>query len=305
MDWTILLKSSASRDYACSRVIRSACPEGTHRLAERYGRRTRCGRVESSLAGWNADRAERESVVLLPWRWEKHGVPVLKESAQGVINSQAVDSSDIIIALFDARLGQETENAISGTAEEIERAHGEGRPVHVYFSDEPIPRDADLDQAAALREFRGSLEALGLVGTYANPADLGFKVRTAIEHDLGELGLGTPKARTKPRSARLRARYDTERIPNGVDNKGRPKYRDHRRLILQNRGDVAAESIELTLSAPEGNGFRFIGPEDPFDLLPDAERDWPLMPLNTREVTVSTVWSEDGTQYEENQTISV
>ena len=40
---------------------------------------------------------------------------------QGVINEQLVDDADIVLALFDSRLGQATAAAVSGTAEEITR----------------------------------------------------------------------------------------------------------------------------------------------------------------------------------------
>jgi hypothetical protein len=61
--------------------------------------------VERSLHGWNAARAEREQVILLPARWETDAVPRLGGSGQGIINDQLVDRADIIIALFDSRLG--------------------------------------------------------------------------------------------------------------------------------------------------------------------------------------------------------
>src|SRR3954451_10560342 len=77
--------------------------------------------VERSLHGWNASRAEREQVILLPARWETDAVPRLGGSGQSVINEQLVDRADIIIALFDSRLGRATEQAVSGTAEEIQR----------------------------------------------------------------------------------------------------------------------------------------------------------------------------------------
>ena len=88
--------------------------------------------VERGLHGWNAARAERERVILLPARWETDAVPRLGGSGQSVINDQLVDRADII-ALFDFRLGQATEQAVSGTAEEIQRANAAGKPVHVYF----------------------------------------------------------------------------------------------------------------------------------------------------------------------------
>lgn len=111
------------------------------------------GAVERSLHGWNASRAEREQVILLPARWETDAVPRLGGSGQSVINEQLVDRADIMIALFDSRLGQAAEEAVSGAAEEIQRAHEAeaGKPVHVYFSEEPLPRNVDVHRLSHSR----------------------------------------------------------------------------------------------------------------------------------------------------------
>jgi len=181
--------------------------------------------VERALHGWNADRSEREQIVLLPRRWETDAVPRLGASAQGVINEQLVDRADIVLALFDSRLGMATGAAVSGTAEEIERSHEAGKPVHVWFSEEPIPRGADLDQVKALEHFKQTLSPLGLLGSYASPDDLAFKVRQAIESDLDRLDLGAvPRRLPAQQHAILRARYESEREPN-TDSKGKVTYR--------------------------------------------------------------------------------
>lgn len=89
--------------------------------------------VESALHGWNSSRAQREQVILLPRRWEKDSAPTMGCDGQEIINAQLVDKSDIVIALFDSKLGMATPRAVSGTAEEIERAMDAGKPVHVWF----------------------------------------------------------------------------------------------------------------------------------------------------------------------------
>jgi hypothetical protein len=123
--------------------------------------------------------------------------------------------------------------------------------VHVWFSEEPMPRDADLEQVAALREFKQTLEPLGLLGTYASPDDLGFKVRQAVEHDLTVLNLGPVAQRRPPASATLRGRYDYERAPH-TDNRGRTKLRTRReRITVRNVGTAPAAGVVLTI-APSG-----------------------------------------------------
>ena len=152
--------------------------------------------VEAALHGWNSARAEREQIMLAPWRWETHAVPELGGSAQSVINSQAVDSCDVVLAIFDSKLGTATEAAVSGTAEEIERAHAAGKPVHVWFSDEPLPRGIQGAEVDRLNDFKKQMESAGLLGSYSSPEDLGFQVRNAIEHDLTMLDLGRVSVRS-------------------------------------------------------------------------------------------------------------
>lgn len=105
--------------------------------------------VKESLHDWNSARAENAQVILLPRHWKSDAVPRLGAgSGQGVINKQLVDSADIVIAVFDSRLGHPTADAVSGTAEEIQCAIDAAKHVHIWFSNEPIGRKAaeDLDQ---------------------------------------------------------------------------------------------------------------------------------------------------------------
>ncbi|WP_345428942.1 hypothetical protein [Pseudonocardia xishanensis] len=263
--------------------------------------------AERALHGWNADRAQREQVVLLPRRWETHAVPRLGGRAQSIINEQLVDESDIVIALFDSRLGMATGEAVSGTAEEIQRAHEAGKPVHVWFSDEPIPRNADLTQVAALREFKETVEPLGLLGTYASPDDLVFKVRQAIESDLAILELG-PITRRKPTTgAVLRARYDYER-ESYIDNRGKTKYRTRReRIVVQNIGTATASEVELS-AAPlgEGDAPSTLADETP-TIIPQADFSWRIFPSagDSRSIKLTMSWHEDGRERSETQDLSL
>lgn len=76
--------------------------------------------ITKSLHSWNGRRAEAENVILLPRHWKADAVPLVDPNgAQSVIDSQLVDSSDIVIAVFDSRLGQATQGAVSGTAYEL------------------------------------------------------------------------------------------------------------------------------------------------------------------------------------------
>src|ERR1700757_1973195 len=103
--------------------------------------------IKQSLHALNVSRGKRDGVIVLPIHWKTDAVPRMSaEGAQGVINKQLLDKADIVVALFDSRLGQATPDAVSGTAHEISRATEAGKHVHVWFSEEPIQRPADAEE---------------------------------------------------------------------------------------------------------------------------------------------------------------
>lgn len=219
--------------------------------------------IEAALHGWNGDRAEGANVVLLPRRWEFHAVPVLSGDGQSVINAQLVDDADIIFGVFHAELGSRTARAASGTAEELDRGLKAGKSVHLYFSDEPLPRNHDREQLAALDEFKNEIGRKGLYGSFQSEPDLKEKVRSAIEFDLrkmalpavgtGSAAVGGPSPPEQQRHARLSAHFKSTR-EQYLDSRGKIKYRTHgQRLVIVNDGEVKAERVRVSI-VPVGEG---------------------------------------------------
>jgi nucleoside 2-deoxyribosyltransferase len=157
--------------------------------------------IKQSLHALNVSRGKRDGVVVLPVHWKTDAVPRMSsEGAQGVINKHLLDKADIVVALFDSRLGQATPDAVSGTAHEISRASEAGKHVHTWFSEEPIERhNVDPKELARLAKYRKELEGQGLLGVYVSPEDLAHKVRTAIEQEIDEMGLGSAQVQ-KPKA---------------------------------------------------------------------------------------------------------
>jgi hypothetical protein len=162
------------------------------------------------------------------------------------------------MGVFDSRLGHPTADAVSGTAEEIQRAIDAGKHVHVWFSNEPVDRKAaeDVEQLAALQKFRAELETQGLLAEYDNLNDLAAQVWRAIEDDVTQMALGSPTVQrlAAEEVRRLEAEeiepWDVDPIPgystacNLVNKTGAPKY-------------------GVTISGPfvrQPNSFDFIGP---------------------------------------------
>lgn len=265
--------------------------------------------VEGALQGWNASRSEREQVVLMPRRWETSAVPTMGEPGQETINAQLVDKCDIVIALFDSRLGQATRKAVSGTAEEIERASQGGKPVHVWFSDAPVSR-ANLEGAKEVAEFRTTLEGKGLLGGYADGADLAYQVRNAVEADLERLHLAAPTGRSLPKvGAEPVASYDY-RMDQETDNKGRLRTkRKGERIVVTNRGGAPAENFAFELEPMDDL-------EQPHIISPEAaptiggnggDFSWHVAPImgTSLHVNMFMKWTEDGKEKTRTQSLSL
>jgi hypothetical protein len=266
--------------------------------------------VERAINGWNRDRARRQRVVLLPVRWEADAVPELGVDGQSVINRQLVDECDVVVALFHSRLGAPTPRAISGTVEEIERARERGVPVHVYFSEMPIPRNVDPDELKRLNEYRSMLQGQGLLGSYVSLDDLAAKVRTALEASVDQLiNTNVERAKQGPPAghAILRARYEFDREPH-VDSRGVTRMRTIReRLIIENIGNVAAEGVEVTITAAGEGAAPALLVNDPIErLLPQSSVSL-LVAVHMGVAPnwrVTLRWREDGVAFEESQTVT-
>jgi hypothetical protein len=265
--------------------------------------------VSDALIAWNVDRARREQYLVLPRLWETSAVPKLAAGGgQSVINEQLVAAADIVIAFFDTRLGHATPEAVSGTAEEITKAHASGKPVHVWFSDEPLPRDVDQEQLQALDKFKQTLMAEGLLGSYSSALDLGYKVRQAIEHDLEHFEQAGPPPRRG--GARLRASYTSEREQK-IDNKGKLSYRTVRQqLVVENIGAAPAidVAVELTPLPGDDGGMPQIHRSNAHPTInPDTSFGWPVLMHAgvTAAARVTMTYTENGEQRTETQDITL
>lgn len=264
--------------------------------------------VEKSLHSWNGDRARREGVVLLPRRWETDAVPRIGEGdGQEVINEQLVDDADIVVVIFNSKLGQATARAISGTAEELNKAVQDGKQVHVYFSDAPVSRNS-LESAAEVEEFRKSLESRGLYGTYSDAADLGFKVRSAVESDLDKLNLAAPTGRKTAAGANPVAGFNY-RTEQQTERNGKVRHRKKgHRITVTNTGTATAESLTFILTALDGEALPIMRDEDIAPTIaPGGEYSWSVMPYGSSSNSVQMVmtWKEDGQEKTTTQSLAL
>src|SRR5262245_6595574 len=123
--------------------------------------------AQTIIHNWNVVHSASRGQVLLPVLWETHTTPALGDRAQALINRQIVTNSDMLIAMFWTRIGTPTGESQSGTVEEIEEHLRAGKPVMLYFSNQPVrPDSIEETQYRALVEFRKSVRERGLTEDY-------------------------------------------------------------------------------------------------------------------------------------------
>ena len=269
------------------------------------------------LEDWNSVHAEHNKVMLLPVLWERDAVPEAGERPQAILNRQLVDATDILIGLFWTRLGTPTGEAESGTVEEIDEFVKAEKPVLLYFSAESTSvENIDPAELARLNAFREEIQRIALTDTFTNEDELRRKVTAAVTRLVQKLHptLESEEAAAEPvpvagPRARLLATTERAREIRGFSTSGRPQYTTRERLIIENRGDAAAENLAWSVEVASGESEPFIGKDsdEPIARLP---------PGGTLEYAMATAfgtaarwdivfrWTENGVEHEERQTLT-
>jgi hypothetical protein len=128
--------------------------------------------IREVIEEWNTINAEHRRVVLMPVGWETHSSPLMGDRPQAIINKQLLVQADLLVAVFWTRLGSPTGRTSSGTVEEIEEHRAANKPTMLYFSSAPVRIESvDGDQYSALKAFKDSCKAKGLIQDYDGPAE--------------------------------------------------------------------------------------------------------------------------------------
>lgn len=184
--------------------------------------------VRDELQVWNATYVRTSKVVLLPVGWETHSAPELGGRPQQMINDRLLEHADILVGLFWTRLGSPTGVAASGTVEEIQKHHAAGKPVMLYFSDQPVVAGSyDVDQFAKLQEFKTWARGEGLTQSFSSPSTFRDLFRTQLPRVLIE-------------NAYLKAAVQRE-----LSDVEQP---------APNEGNLSQDALELLLAAAAGGG---------------------------------------------------
>lgn len=249
--------------------------------------------IEKAIHSWNDANSESKGVVLLPWRWETSSVPMIGDHPQALLNKQGLDRADIVFAIFWGRLGSPTPSAVSGTVEEIEKAVEQGKPVHLYFWDAPLPNDVDTAQLAGLRDFKTQIQERGLLGEFRNIDQLLAEVWKCIEVDIAEKYFASPST---PVLAPVRFLVQPKSEQEVRYSRGVPSDRRRTWIEVTNRSTTTdAEDVTFTLVG--GDSMHIMLPEHPITIHALQTRELPtahFLGASDEDPVLRVQWTENG-----------
>jgi len=114
--------------------------------------------------------------------WKNDTFPDAGKSAQDIINEQIVKNSDIVIALFGAKLGTPTPKYVSGTIEEISQIADMGGKAMTYFATGKLVdiKNIDPKQLKKVQNFKKNY--LGLYNEFETVEQLENSVYTSLKN---------------------------------------------------------------------------------------------------------------------------
>lgn len=115
---------------------------------------------------WNVQNCLDQKVFLLPINWADNARPEVGDAPQELINKQLLEKCDFLIGIFWQRLGTPTENAESGTVDEINNFIASGKSCMIYFSEQKEnPGAVDPVEYKRLKEFKEKIKRKGVIKT--------------------------------------------------------------------------------------------------------------------------------------------
>jgi len=200
--------------------------------------------VYNIIEEWNIINTRKKKQILRSINWEKDVYSAFGKSAQEIINKQILDDADILIGIFNARLGTPTKDYNSGSVEEIRKHIEKNKPAMIYFSNANIERKTlDIEQLHKLEEFKNWCKGKAVYFEYDDTNNFANMVRAQIGLLLNNNSYFNP---SKP----LKKKDETEQ-ENGLTQ----KQKDIIQLLLQISEDRTIKKLEAYMN--EIGDYRF------------------------------------------------
>jgi hypothetical protein len=139
--------------------------------------------VHNLIEEWNITNTRKRKQILRSLSWEKDVYSAFGDSAQSIINKQILDEADILVGIFNTRIGTPTKDYNSGSVEEIMRHINNGKPAMLYFSKANINRETfDEEQYNKLKEFKNWCKDKSVYFEYDDTNNFTDMFRTQLDY---------------------------------------------------------------------------------------------------------------------------
>ena len=270
--------------------------------------------IHSTIRAWNTNYSRRFGVLFSPTDWQEGVSPSYGQEPQAFINEQLVASSDMGLVVLTSRLGTPTKTHSSGTVEEIDLLHSQGKRVAILRNmtpSSPISTMEAIQQLAALDEYLRSIQDKALYGNYSSNEQLMQIINNTLnnvarDYDPPSEPVASPahNSKTSP-SFGVWPSVEIERYTE-TDSKGRLKNKRRLYLSLTNQTGQPVTNVSYRYEDGDDESGR------PFDLrfdannvistmAPDAVQRYPILQVHgsTNKADCIVTWTDvNGTRHE-------
>ena len=277
--------------------------------------------IHSTIRAWNTNYSRRFGVLFSPTDWQEGVSPSYGQEPQAFINEQLVASSDMGLVVFTSRLGTPTKTHSSGTVEEIDLLHSQGKRVAILrnttASAPPTTTDA-IQQLTALDEYLRSIQDKALYGNYSSNEQLTQIINNTLnnvarDYDPPSEPVASPahNSKTNP-SFGVWPSVEIERYTE-TDGKGRLKNKRRLYLTLTNQTGQPVTNVSYRYEdSNDESGRLFDLRFDPNNIIstmaPDAVQRYPILQVHgsPNEADCIVAWTDvDGASHETKASVRI
>lgn len=277
--------------------------------------------IHSTIRAWNTNYSRRFGVLFSPTDWQEGVSPSYGQEPQAFINEQLVASSDMGLVVFTSRLGTPTKTHSSGTVEEIDLLHSQGKRVAILrnttASALPTTTDA-IQQLAALDKYLNSIQDKALYSNYSSNERLTQIINNTLnnvarDYDPPSEPVAAPahNSKTNP-SFGVWPSVEIERYTE-TDGKGRLKNKRRLYLSLTNRTGQPVTNVSYRYEdSNDESGRLFDLRFDPNNIIstmaPDAVQRYPILQVHgsPNEADCIVAWTDvDGASHETKASVRI
>ena len=246
--------------------------------------------INSTIRVWTTNYSRRFGVLFSPTDWQEGVSPSYGQGPQAFINEQLVASSDMGLVVFTSRLGTPTKTHPSGTVEEIELLHSQGKRVAILrntMPSAPATTTEAIQQLSKLDEYLSSIQDKALYSSYSTNEQLTQIINNTLNNVArdydppSEPNVSRAQSSTSDPTSGVWPSAETERYTE-TDSKGRLKNKRRLYLTLTNRTGKPATNVSYRYEDidDESSGMFDLNfdPKNVISIMaPDAIQRYPIM----------------------------